>query len=840
MYGLVFEIVEEWVIEKQGIDVWHAIKDKARCQVQDQAFLRRSYYPDEELVDIVVAASDILGVQVPAILEAFGHYVIIHHYHNGYDELLRCQGSTLRQWLSNLNAMHDHVEKTFPGEKFSAPIFWCEDDEEVKGSILLHYYSLRGTLLVPMVVGIVEELATYEFKIDVKLNQLELQDEDGAQFTTWRISAIDERHQWKLSPQDKKLDMTVNFDNVKMPNKCPYSGRTFSNKTADTTSKMKCPQSSMSLDDDSDSSPDDLKPAANKDLLGLTLRNLQTIFPFHVLVDRDFVILQVGKSLPSLLNRNSKELTGQKIGDILEISRPVLGSAWDWKALSKLADQQFFLAPLSHQGATLHKKVSMADSAINFKGSMIKIAGDKVMFVLCPNVRNVGELNQMGLTMSDLPLISCQRDAVFLGEYITQEVEKAHELDKLRILYCTRDITDVIEAKKLADQASVQKTDFIAVMAHEIRTPLHQVIGCIELLGETTLNQEQSGFVNLMQNSAFSLMAIINDLLDYTKIEAGKMELESIPFEARGVCDGILADMEGKATEKGLRLEKSASADIPLKVVGDPNRLRQILLNLVNNAVKFTSQGTITLSVSRKAETDEKGRSILRFAVSDTGIGISSDHQKHIFVKYKQADPSVARHYGGSGLGLAICTSLVRLMGGSIGVESEVGKGSTFWFEAPFEKPADLKLKGEGKADPEDTVYGLSVLVAEDNKVNQKVVSAMLRRLGHKVTIAANGQIALDLLEQGDFDVILMDVQMPVLDGIEATKEIRRRGWTRPVIGLTASFQWSELNFYIDIGMDDCLGKPALLKDLRSAIFQTMETRTRDASKNANDMAPCA
>jgi class 3 adenylate cyclase len=326
--------------------------------------------------------------------------------------------------------MHDHVEKTFPGEKFSAPIFWCEDDEEVEGSILLHYYSLRGTLLVPMVVGIVEELATYEFKVEVKLNQLRLQDEDGAQFTTWRISAIDESQKWKLSPQDKKLDMTVNFDNVKMPNKCPYSGRTFSKETADTTTK-KCPHSSMSLDDDSDASQDDLQPAADKNLLGLTLRNLQTIFPFHVLVDRDFVILQVGSSLPSLLNRNSKELTGQKIGAILEISRPVLGSAWDWKALSMLADQHFFLAPRSNPSATLHEKVSMADNAIKFKGSMIKIAGDKVMFVLCPDVRNVGELNRMGLTMSDLPLISCQRDTVFLGEYITQEVDKAHELDKL-------------------------------------------------------------------------------------------------------------------------------------------------------------------------------------------------------------------------------------------------------------------------------------------------------------------------------------------------------------------------------------------------------------------------
>lgn len=363
-------------------------------------------------------------------------------------------------------------------------------------------------------------------------------------------------------------------------------------------------------------------------------------------------------------------------------------------------------------------------------------------------------------------------------------------------------------------------------MAHEIRTPLHQVVGFIELLGQTTLSREQSGFVDLMQNSAFSLMAVINDLLDYTKIEAGKMELESITFEARGVFDGTIAAMEGKAAEKGLTLESSVTADIPLKVVGDPNRLRQILLNLVNNAVKFTPQGTITLSVSRIAETDEKGRTILRFSVSDTGIGISADNRKHIFGKYQQANSSVARNYGGSGLGLAICKSLVLMMGGSIGLESEVGKGSTFWFEAPFEKAAELRLNSEEKVDPEETVCrGLSVLVAEDNKVNQKVVSAMLRHLGHKVTVAENGQIALELLEQRDFDIILMDVQMPVLDGIEATKKIRRRGWTRPVIGLTASFQRSELGFYQEIGMDDCLSKPVLLKDLRSTIFQTLKPK---------------
>jgi hypothetical protein len=389
MYGLVFEIVEEWVIEKQGVEKWHAIKQKAGCSVKDQEFLRRSYYPDEELVDLILAASELLGVAVPDLLEAFGHYVIRHHFLNGYDDLLRCQGSTLRTWLSNLNAMHDHVQKTFPGENFQAPIFWCEDCDEVVGSILLHYYSLRGALLVPMVVGIVEELASFHFEVEVKMLQRALQDEAGAPFTTWRITAVDDTQRWKLSPNAQagstNIVEAVNFESVQMPPKCPFTGKQL--KRTETSSTV-VPDSSYTAS------------LAADQQVGMSLQKMREVFPFHVLVDRHFSIVQVGHSLPSLLSTSTEDFQGRHIQEFLDISRPVLGTSWDWKALNKLADQNFFLVPRSN-AESLHKRVSMEDNSVRFKGSMIPVSADKVMFVLSPDARNVVELNVSQMKTTD-------------------------------------------------------------------------------------------------------------------------------------------------------------------------------------------------------------------------------------------------------------------------------------------------------------------------------------------------------------------------------------------------------------------------------------------------------
>jgi signal transduction histidine kinase/ActR/RegA family two-component response regulator len=395
-------------------------------------------------------------------------------------------------------------------------------------------------------------------------------------------------------------------------------------------------------------------------------------------------------------------------------------------------------------------------------------------------------------------------------------------------IYSARDITALIEAKnniiacvsakKDADQENMAKSEFVAVMAHEIRTPLHQVLGFLELMSGTKLNTQQTEYVSLMENSASALMSVINDLLDYTKLEAGKMKMEKIPFDVRGVAAGSLAVMGPKAEVKGLSLSSNLEDGIP-PLVGDPNRLQQVLLNFFQNAVKFTHEGGISLSVSRLPD-DECGRVVLKFVVADTGIGISPEHRQQIFDKYHQADSSIARKYGGTGLGLAICKIIVETLGGSIGVDSIVGHGSKFCFQIPYEKAVN---KGKKRKTPDqmEEVSALHILVAEDNKINQKLVVAILKRLGHSSTVVETGLQAVEAVQKTRYDLILMDVQMPEMDGIEATQIIRRNGWNQdilPVLGLTAGFRTADLSKYQAIGMNDCLGKPIRIDDLSAYI----------------------
>ena len=386
------------------------------------------------------------------------------------------------------------------------------------------------------------------------------------------------------------------------------------------------------------------------------------------------------------------------------------------------------------------------------------------------------------------------------------------------VLYSARDITAVVKAKKEADQANMDKSEFVAVMAHELRTPLHQVIGFLELMSGTTLNAQQTEYVSLMENSASALMAVINDLLDYSKLEAGKMKMEKISFDVRGVATGSLAVMGPKINAKGLSLSSHLDDGIP-PLVGDPNRLRQVLLNFFQNAVKFTHEGGISLAVSRLSD-DECGRVVLRFVVADTGIGISPEHCQQIFGKYEQADSSIEHNYGGTGLGLAICKIIVETLGGSIGVDSIAGQGSKFWCQIPYEK-AKNQTTIITTPDQAHNVLALHILVAEDNKINQKLVVALLKRLGHSSTVVETGLQAVEAVQKNSYDLVLMDVQMPEMDGIEATQIIRRNGWNQdvlPVLGLTADFRTADLSKYQAIGMNGCLGKPCRINDLQTSL----------------------
>lgn len=396
------------------------------------------------------------------------------------------------------------------------------------------------------------------------------------------------------------------------------------------------------------------------------------------------------------------------------------------------------------------------------------------------------------------------------------------------ILYSARDITEVINAKNEADRANMEKSEMLAVLAHEIRTPLHQVIGFIDLLARTSLSSEQNDTVRQLQSSTTSLMSVINDVLDFTKLEAGKMDIEKIPFDPCGVCKGSIETTSAVAEKKGLTIKRQLEPSGPVMgglVLGDPNRIRQILLNLLSNAIKFTQTGEITLSLKNVDVKDKKGYQMLQFSVQDTGMGISKEDLPFIFNKYRQTDASVSRRFGGTGLGLAICKNLVEAMGGTIAVSSEVHKGSKFSFQLPVKicDPQTTPTMTDDSTADIESKDKLNVLVAEDNRVNQKLVASMLKHVGHVATIVDNGLMAVEAVvnENNRYDFILMDIQMPVMGGIEATKAIRNKGFTKsklPIVGLTASFQNSQLKEYQDIGMNDCIGKPVRMKALKEII----------------------
>lgn len=368
---------------------------------------------------------------------------------------------------------------------------------------------------------------------------------------------------------------------------------------------------------------------------------------------------------------------------------------------------------------------------------------------------------------------------------------------------------------KEAREASRLKTEFVANMSHEIRTPMNGVLGMLQLTASTNLNAEQRGFVEVAKSSAETLLALLNEILDLSKVESGFLEVECYPFKLRQLIQDLALLLEPNAIKKGIRLEIEIDPKLSAWVLGDKQRLQQVLLNLTGNAIKFTHQGCVKLRVS------QTGRDQIEFSVEDTGIGIPPGKQSLIFDAFRQADGSTTRRFGGTGLGLAISSKLVSLMGGEIRVESEVGLGSRFFFSIalPSAQPSDV-TQDWNQSDPASRP--LSILLAEDNRVNQMVAMRLLERDGHTVQVALDGALAFEAVHRERFDLILMDIHMPVLDGISATEKIREyeltQGRRTPIVALSAGVLPEERNRCIAAGMDAFLAKPIDIVELRQTL----------------------
>lgn len=439
---------------------------------------------------------------------------------------------------------------------------------------------------------------------------------------------------------------------------------------------------------------------------------------------------------------------------------------------------------------------------------------DKLLFMKKPF--DATALKQTALTLTTKWQL--QQEAISYTKNLEKEVEdRTKELAQL--------VDKYRKMKDKAEQATAIKSSFLANMSHEIRTPMNGVVGMNDLLLETELDNEQRELSKLVKSSANALLKVINDILDFSKIEAGKMDIENVPFNVRTLIKEVVQIIEFSANDKDISIQFSVSRDLPGELYGDPTRIRQILINYGGNAIKFTKKGNITFNVDLLENSGDTY--IVKFSVSDTGSGIPAKKQSHIFNSFTQGDSSTTRRYGGTGLGLAICRQFTELMGGEVGVESEVDKGSVFWSSIPLKSVTHIEPNNrdqQGIPSQEFVPFNKNekILVVEDNKLNQLLARKILEKSGLEVIVAENGIEAVAAVQKDKYACVLMDIQMPEMDGYEATRKIREleqvSGEHIPIIALTASALDVDRELCLKAGMDDYVSKPVDKEKLFSAM----------------------
>ena len=372
---------------------------------------------------------------------------------------------------------------------------------------------------------------------------------------------------------------------------------------------------------------------------------------------------------------------------------------------------------------------------------------------------------------------------------------------------------DLRLARDAAEESTKAKSEFLANMSHEIRTPMNGILGLLNLILKTELTPKQHDYISKTKLSASNLLRIINDILDFSKIEAGKLEMERVAFNLRETFSEISSILEEKIREKNLEFRVLLPSDLPETIIGDPLRLRQILTNLIDNAVKFTQSGSVAIVV--KHIPSERGKNCFSFCVQDTGIGMTDEQARALFTPFTQADSSITRKYGGTGLGLAICRNLVHMMGGDIWVESRLGEGSAFFFTTCFDTISGTQdgtnaPDANPESPSESPASGARILLVEDNEINQIIAKELLTSEGYTVDIAENGQEAFDKVNAGNYALVLMDIQMPVMDGLSATRAIRQTGRhdALPIIAMSAHAMAGDMEKSLESGMNSHLTKP--------------------------------